>query len=140
MVTYNAVLHAISKEVNSQGKFNSDIGERAKSLLRRMEDGEEGDHISPDIFSYNAVLSALMNSATKDAAAKSQQLLENMSEKDVDPDLLSYTICINTLVKSGVQGSAQKAENLLRTLEKAYAEGNEELKPDVKCYNSGKWT
>lgn len=65
----------------------------------------------PDIFSYNAVLPAFMNSATRDSTVKSQQLLESMAEKDVDPDLLSYTICINTLVKSGVEGSAQKAEN-----------------------------
>jgi hypothetical protein len=141
LITYNAVLHAISKEENSQGtkKVKSDIGERAETLLRRMEDGEEGDYISPDIFSYNAVLSAYMNSATFDAAAKTQQLLQRMRGKDVQPDLLSYTICINTLSKSKVKGSAQKAEDLLRLLEAEYADGCEELKPDVKCYNSGKY-
>lgn len=141
LITYNAVLHAISKEENSQGtkKVKSDIGERAEALLRRMEDGEEGDYISPDIFSYNAVLSAYMNSATFDAAAKTQRLLQQMREKDVQPDLLSYTICINTLSKSRVKGSAQKAEDLLRLLEAEYANGCEELKPDVKCYNSGEY-
>ncbi len=141
VITYNAVLHAISKEENSLGtkKLKSDIGERAEALLRRMEDGEEGDYISPDIFSYNAVLSAYMNSATFDAAAKTQRLLQRMREKDVQPDLLSYTICINTLSKSRVNGSAQKAEDLLRLLEAEYANGCEELKPDVKCYNSGEY-
>ena len=140
LITYNAILHCISKEENSQGtkKVKSNIGDRALALLRRMEDGEEGDHISPDIFSYNATLAAIMNSATFDAASKTQNLLQHMTSKDVQPDLKSYTICINTLSKSRAKGSSQKAEDLLRVLEEAYAKGNEELKPDVKCYNSGK--
>jgi len=140
LVTYNAVLHVISKESGFQhtkkNQCGSDIGERAEGLLRRMEDGEEGEHISPDIFSYNAVLSAYMNCLAPDAASKAQTILQRMNEKDVQPDLLSYTICINTLAKSKAQGSAQNAEDLLRVLENAYADGCEELKPDVKCYNS----
>ena len=141
LITYNAVLHAISKEENSQGtkKVKSDIGQRAEALLNKMEDGEEGEHISPDIFSYNAVLAAYMNSATADAATKTQNILNRMTENDVEPDLLSYTICINTLSKSKAKGSAQQAEDLLRLLEAEYANGCESLKPDVKCYNSGEY-
>jgi hypothetical protein len=103
-----------------------------------MEDGREGEHIVPDLVSYNSVLSAYMNSNTKEADFKTQKLMQHMVTKDVEPDLLSYTICINTLAKSKVRGSAQKADDLLNVLEHAYKEGNASLKPDVKCYNSGK--
>jgi pentatricopeptide repeat protein len=143
LVTYNAVLNAIAKETTSSGskrsQIDSDIGERAESLLFRMEDGAEGDHIVPDIVSYNTVLSAHMNSHAIDAAEKVQAILHRMSDRDIEPDLLSYTACINTLAKSKMQGSAQKAEDLLRKLEEAYAAGNENLKPDIKCYNSGEF-
>ena len=142
LVSYNAVLNAIAKESNtSQSKRNwteSDIGRRAESLLSQMEDGKEGEHIVPDLVSFNSVLSAYMNSNTKEADFKTQKLMQHMVEKDIEPDILSYTICINTLAKSKVKGSAQKAEDLLNVLELAYAEGNVSLKPDVKCYNSGK--
>jgi len=142
LVSYNAVLNAIAKESNtSQSKRNwtaSDIGKRAESLLSEMEDGREGEHIVPDLVSYNSVLSAYMNSNTKEADFKTQKLMQHMVTKDVEPDLLSYTICINTLAKSKVRGSAQKADDLLNVLEHAYKEGNASLKPDVKCYNSGK--
>eukprot|EP00557_Chaetoceros_sp_GSL56_P006495 CAMPEP_0176503992 /NCGR_PEP_ID=MMETSP0200_2-20121128/15682_1 /TAXON_ID=947934 /ORGANISM="Chaetoceros sp., Strain GSL56" /LENGTH=900 /DNA_ID=CAMNT_0017903367 /DNA_START=234 /DNA_END=2934 /DNA_ORIENTATION=+ len=136
LVTYNAVLNAIAKETTSSGnkrsQIDSDIGERAESLLSKMEDGLEGDHIVPDIVSYNTVLSAHMNSHAINAATKVQAILQRMSDRDVEPDLLSYTACINTLAKSKTQGSAQKAEDLLRKLEEVYAVGNEDLKPDVK--------
>jgi len=142
VVTYNAVLNAIANDSRStQSKRNwteSDIGKRAESLLSNMEDGTEGENIVPDLVSYNSVLSAYMNSNTKEAASRTQDLMQRMLENDIEPDLLSYTICINTLAKSKLKGSAQKAEDLLRILEQAYAEGNTSLKPDVKCYNSGK--
>jgi len=142
LVTYNAVLNAIAKEANpndsKRSHTDNDICERAEALLRRMEDGEEGEHIVPDLVSYNTVLSAFMHSLVADAATKAQDLLRRMTENDIEPDLLSYTICINTLAKSKLKGSAQKAEDLLRILEKAYAEGNKDLKPDMMCYNSGR--
>lgn len=142
VVTYNAVLNAIANDSRStQSKRNwteSDIGKRAELLLSNMEDGAEGENIVPDLVSYNSVLSAYMNSNTKEAASRTQDLMQRMVEHDIEPDLLSYTICINTLAKSKLKGSAQKAEDLLRILEQAYAEGNTSLKPDVKCFNSGK--
>lgn len=140
LVTYNAILNCIAKENRmSRTKRNwntSDIGERAESLLHRMETGKEGNHITPDLISYNCVLTAYMNSNTSDSASRAQHLLEKMIDSDIDPDLLSYTICINTLAKSKLQGSAQKAEDLLRILEKASLDGDSSLTPDVKCYNS----
>lgn len=140
VVTYNAVLNAIANDSRStQSKRNwteSDIGKRAELLLSNMEDGAEGENIVPDLVSYNSVLSAYMNSNTKEAASRTQDLMQRMVEHDIEPDLLSYTICINTLAKSKLKGSAQKAEDLLRILEQAYAEGNTSLKPDVKCFNS----
>lgn len=143
LVTYNAVLNAIAKEMmpsgNKRNQMISDKGERAESLLSQMEDGMEGDHIVPDIVSYNTVLSAHMNSHAIDAAEKVQAILQRMSDRDIEPDLLSYTACINTLAKSKMHGSAQKAEDLLRKLEEAFAAGNEDLKPDIKCYNSGEY-
>ncbi len=141
LITYNAVLNAIAKEENPQGmrRVNNDIVERAEALLQQMENGEEGEHITPDVFSYNSVLTAFMNSSISDAATKAKKLLEHMEERDVQPDLVSYTICINTLSKSKLDGAAQSAEDLLHLLEENYANGNEGLKPDVTCYNSGKY-
>lgn len=140
LVTYNAILNCIAKENRmSRTKRNwnaSDIGERAESLLQRMESGKEGNHITPDLISYNSVLTSYMNSNTSDSASRAQHLLEKMIDSDIDPDLLSYTICINTLAKSKLQGSAQKAEDLLRILENASLDGDSSLLPDVKCYNS----
>ena len=140
LITYNAVLNAIAKEENATGvrRVNEDIIERAETLLKRMENGDEGEHIIPDVFSYNAVLTAFMNSSVHDAATKAKKMLENMVERDVQPDLVSYTICINTLSKSKVPWAAQSAHDLLNLLEENYENGCEALKPDVTCYNSGK--
>jgi hypothetical protein len=143
LVTYNSVLNAIAKEASSndskRSRNDNDNHVRAEMLLSRMEEGSEGDHIAPDLVSYNTVLSAYMNSNSTTAATEAQELLQRMIEHDIDPDLLSYTMCINALAKSKLEGSAQKAEDLLDILEKAFAEGNTKLKPDMICYNSSKF-
>ncbi len=144
LVTYNSVLNAMAKEANSndskQNRNDNDNHERAERLLRRMEEGKEGDHIVPDLISYNTVLSAYMNSNSGTAATEAQNLLQRMVEHDIEPDLLSYTMCINALAKSKADGSGRKAEDLLNVMENAYADGNTSLKPDMICYNSSEYT
>jgi hypothetical protein len=137
IITYNAVLHAIAKERTD--KKDEDTGARAEMLLQRLEQGEEGDGLLPDIVSYNTVLSAHMNSFAPDAATKMQNILDRMISFNIEPDLRSYTMCIHALSKSSRKGSAQKAEDFLRYMEESYEGGQKHLKPDIKCYNGGKF-
>jgi len=142
ILTYNSVLYAIAKEKASinrtarSSQHESDKVRRVEMLLKRMEEGKEGDTIKPDIFSYNAVLTAYMESMESEAATKARKLLQHMTDRGIEPDLKSYTICINVLGKSTKKGAACEAQELLETLEQRYKDGCEHLKPDLRCYNS----
>ena len=137
IITYNAVLHAIAKERTD--KKGEDTGVRAEVFLQRLEQGKEGDNIFPDIVSYNTVLSAHMNSGAPDSATKMQNILDRMISFNIEPDKRSYTMCIHALSQSSKEDSAQKAEDFLNYMEESYAAGQKHLKPDLKCYNCGKF-
>ena len=124
LFSYNSVLYAIAKEktsgtggantTSSRGGGGAVNVQRAESLLKRMEDGVEGDTIRPDVVSYNAVLTAYAESRELDAERKTRDMLHRMAERGVDPDLRDYTICINVLGKSSRKGRRWKLRSCWR--------------------------
>lgn len=137
LVTYNAVLHCIAKDRDSNDskhiKSHKNNSEKALRLLTKMNEMES---ITPDLVSYNTVLSSFINNASGDSPRKSLELLEHMVDIGIEPDLLSYTIVINILARSHENGSAEKAEELLNELIASYESGTSTVMPDLKCFNS----
>ena len=64
------------------------------------------DHLSPDVVSYNVVLSA----CAKDARLweRALDLLCNMEENGVDPDLISYSTAVSSCEHAGELASAKQ--------------------------------
>jgi hypothetical protein len=137
LVTYNAVLHCIAKDTDSNDsnhrKGHKNNSDKALLLLSKMN---EMDSITPDLVSYNTVLTSFINNESSDASKKSLELLERMVDVGIEPDLLSYTIVINILARCQENGSARRAEELLHALIASYESGGSSILPDLKCFNS----
>jgi pentatricopeptide repeat protein len=111
--TFNVVLNAIAKG------NGSDAGQRAKKILKRLEElmeSRDDDGLQPDIISYNSVLAAWSKSASVDHDTSN---IENDSEKFMVGKYAAY-----------------EALHLLDHIEERYMNSVQSVKPDVISYNT----
>jgi len=125
---FNAVLLAYANSRQLGG------GKDALELLRFMEQlhlsGEYKD-LSPDRFTFNIIMKALLCCGAKGASKKAHQLLQKMEEDShIKPDLLSYNTVLDSFSK---EGDAQSAERLL---EQMFDSDDKSVKPNAHSYTA----
>ncbi len=131
MFTYTQTIHCIARA----GGPNS--LKMAMDILTKMNDLhlKGRDDLKPDTVSSNAVLAAMANCETKDAATKAEEFLNNM-EKSNDPtsqpNTKSYSTVISALAKSNEKDRVIRAENLLQRME----EGGANIAPNTVTYST----
>ena len=100
-------------------------------------------HVKPSTFLANQVIDAYSKSGKPDAGEHAEEilgLLESLytryQDKDMKPNVQTYTITMNAWAKSRSFGKAKRAYTLLAQMEKAYKEGNHDVKPNVFAYTA----
>ena len=95
--------------------------------------------VKPDVFSYNAILSAY---ALCDPD-KANMILVGMEDSEntlkcvhVKPNAFCYTTCMNGYAKSGLRDKGRKAYELLQRMKSSYKSGNTDAKPNVVAYTA----
>jgi len=130
-VIFSSVINCIAK---CGGK---DAGSVAIRILNRMQNMyKDGDlDLRPDTVTINTTLSALANTETREAARRSEHLLEAMitgNDPIMAPNVKSYTLVISAWAKSGAKESVEKIEKLLLDMEKV----DDEAKPNTVTYST----
>jgi hypothetical protein len=140
---YNACLDNWSRWSNPTKK-GTGSAQRALALLRRLKDHSDPS-ISPDNFSYGAVLKSLASTNRKDGAAQAMALIKEMEalyEDDplgkVQPNVVAYSSLINAIANSGGgQSAALEAEQVLQKMVDLDKSGaNRSAKPNAYTYEA----
>jgi pentatricopeptide repeat protein len=126
-VTYNAVMHAHSKQGDTK---------RAAEILEFMENSSGIELITND---YNVMLGA---HAKLGEARQAEIILKRMIDRcnelgeecECTPDLYSYNMLLSAWAKSDEQGRGKRAEDIFEMLEKRFQNGEFEWKPDARTY------
>ena len=147
-VTYGTVLHALAQ---------AGMAHEAESILDSLEDdynafidqseSEEQSLIPesvviPGLTIYNSVLNAWANSFLRNAAERSESLLNRMKvlhqtgrNSGVDPDMISLSTVMKCYAQSKSKEGTERAEELLDQAIALYNEGNRKVKPDAIMFN-----
>jgi pentatricopeptide repeat protein len=147
-VTYGTVLHALAQ---------AGMAEEAESILDSLEDdynavidNAEADEqgiipesvVVPGLTIYNSVLNAWANSFQRNAAERSESLLNRMKvlhqtgrNADVDPDMISLSTVMKCHAQSKSKEGTERAEELLDQAIAMYHQGNLKVKPDSIMFN-----
>lgn len=131
LVSWNSLLSAYAKS------RNFDAVERAERALERMDTLYSSGVLEgkPDTISFNCLLHCLAKSSRNDAGVHCEQILEKMEsrwaagDKNVKPDFRSVGAAIQAWLK---QNNLEKAEVLLCKMCRAYANGEESMKPSIE--------
>lgn len=126
-VIFNQVMNIYSKG----GMVGS--SEKCENLLKRMDDlaGKGNQQVSPDVRTYNILLSAYANEKGPADAEKVLQRLE--SHRCIKPNSISFITCMDAFAKVG---DAHNNLRILSLMEKAFESGNVHAKPTRRAYVS----
>jgi pentatricopeptide repeat protein len=142
VISYTCVIDALTKS------RNENAAERAQKILERMlKFANEGDvTVQPNAITYNTVINTWASSGRPDAAEKAEELLKRMEKiyesgecKKARPNTISYTSVIDAYARSKSKNNALDAERVFKRMEQKYTEGNENAKPNVHSFNTGKY-
>ena len=150
-VTYGTVLHALAQ---------AGMALEAESILDSLEDDynafidqsskadqlgiipESDSVILPGLTIYNSVLNAWANSFQRNAAERSESLLNRMKvlhqtgrNCTVDPDMISLSTVMKCHAQSKSKEGTERAEELLDQAIAMYHQGNWKVKPDAIMFN-----
>eukprot|EP00985_Skeletonema_marinoi_P007646 scaffold3384_cov122-Skeletonema_marinoi.AAC.4 len=151
-VSYGTVLHALAQ---------AGMAQEAESILDSLEDDynafidqSESDEQSlmlesvvesvvvPGLTIYNSVLNAWANSFQRNAAERSESLLNRMKvlhqtgrNSGVDPDMISLSTVMKCHSQSKSKEGTERAEELLNQAIAMYHQGNWKVKPDSIMFN-----
>ena len=135
----NAVLHAWAKS-------KSDFAlERAQAIIHRMETlCFDRPELTPNVISYNTVISLHAKSGDADGAEVLLRRMQNLSQdsdtKDIfascATDIISYNSVIAAWSKRKTPKAAERTERILRGMEDRYARGLSNFLPDACTYSS----
>lgn len=153
-VTYGTVLHALAQ---------AGLAYEAEAILDSLEDDynafidqidRESESSSsqqiiaadsvtvPSLTIYNSVLNAWANSYQRNAAERSESLLERMKvlcrtgrNTNVDPDMISMSTVMKCHAQSKTKEGTERAEELLDQAIAMYHQGNWKVKPDSIMLN-----
>lgn len=131
--SYNLALETICRAQESSAQI------RTARWLKKMVKSE---HVDPDSFSFNQVLSALANSNQEGAADTALQLLRYMDEaykggvhRYAPPTHRSFLAVLSAYAGTGGREAADQAQSLLDEMKTRYKNGEYRLKPTSACYN-----
>ena len=156
--SYTAVINAYARSIehavqNETKDFVSRKVERAlelyNTLIRlHLNAGEEDEKFKPNKFTYSSIINCLAKSGLVLAAKRADDLLQYMIKQTLendksgiqkDADLFPDTVVVSTVILAyaqiGTPGAAERAEQLLEYLEEQERQGNQNLRPDLMCYN-----
>ena len=94
----------------------------ALSKLKSKEGALEADQVfehkktSPNLFTYNALLSAWSKSKSYDSIDRCKDILTEMHNKNITPDIISYSYYVNSIAH-------HDSACAIRTLDKIHKEG-----------------
>ena len=98
--------------------------------------------VIPGLTIYNSVLNAWANSFQRNAAERSESLLNRMKvlyqtgrNSGVDPDMISLSTVMKCHSESKSKEGTERAEDLLDQAIALYNEGNRKVKPDSILFN-----
>jgi len=123
-ISYNSLLHAISKESDPWWSTQAD------SILQEMRE----KNIPMSIITYNVLMTVRGRSMAKDGAARAEELLRNMENEGLTRNEMSYNICIDAYAR---RGNHVKAESLLSEMLSLYEdEGDLSCRPSIHSFAS----
>ena len=148
-VTYGTVLHALAQagmpheaEIlldSLEDDYNAFIDEESESEQQGL--GAESV-IVPSLTIYNSVLNAWANSYQRNAAERSESLLDRMKvlhrtgrNINVEPDMISLSTVMKCHAQSKTKKGTERAEELLDQAIEMYHQGNWKVKPDSIMFN-----
>jgi hypothetical protein len=133
--SYNLVIDAYAKSRDLQG------GQKAEQLLKEMEVQfcQGNREIMPNTFTYSTVIDARSND--RDSGKHAEELLDRMNQihKLYDgaiPDTAVYNSVMNVYSIQGDKQSVNRIKAILEFMEDSFAQGNENLKPNIISYNT----
>ena len=125
--SYNALLSAWS------GSKSPIAIDRVLEILQEME---ESDHVQPDAYTYNIVMTSYSNRSEYGSAKAAEDILLRFSERhvrgvlDKGPETMSFNIVMKAWSNSGDEKGPVRAMEIYSLMEKLNAEGHEHVKPD----------
>lgn len=122
-VSYNSVLHAITKERDPKW-----LG-CAEDLLQEMKD----NNIPVGQVTYHVLMNIYGKNNDRNGAKKAEELLRSMDEANLHTNDISYNICIDAYAR---RGDHEKAESLLEEMIVLSERGREECKPTIHSFAS----
>lgn len=134
--TYNALIDAYARA------GGIDMAENALRVLKDMNNiyvEKTNRYIRPDVFSYNAVISAFATCAPRrsDAILKIlEKSCEENNPANVQPNCFCYSTCIDAYAKSNEKNKAMMAYQLLQRMKRTYLSGVTTAKPNVVVFTT----
>jgi hypothetical protein len=103
-----------------------------------IEQSQKGmSNLKPDEVTFSSVMNCWARSKEKGAAERAERILTLLEENDFKPSPTAYATVINAWSKSFDICAPERAMALLNKMEKSYEHGNESLRPNAYCFNSG---
>ena len=146
-VTYGTVLHALAQvgmAHEAEHILDSLEDDYNAYMDQSASDGEDlpGSVVIPGLTIYNSVLNAWANSYQRNAAERSESLLNRMKvlhqtgrNSGVDPDMISLSTVMKCHSQRKSKEGTERAEELLNQAIAMYHEGNWKVKPDSIMFN-----
>jgi Pentatricopeptide repeat domain len=120
--SYNTVLAAYAKSRGGKA-----AAERAQQFL-------EHTMPSPDVISYNALLTTWARSGVPQAGVRAEDILRDMP---IPPNAKSYAAVMDAWSRSRTEEAAARAHGLLKELQDLFEQTEDEhLRPNCICYSS----
>jgi hypothetical protein len=135
---YNLLLYALANSNSSRG----DAAERADKILRTMlaayRRGDE--NVKPDINSYNQVISSWARGTSAGFEYRMQsvldELLKHAVQMNIQPNADTFNTVMGGWLKSNKPEAQERIEDTLEKMQKSFASGNEDAKPDRVSINT----
>ncbi len=142
-ITYATAIKAIGYSLDP------DAPTAAERILRRMYTLTESGtiHVPPTVGNYNAVITALSTSGSKQQKAanarKAEALLVEMIQRSrlegefmVEPTVITWGSVLRAWADSGEPDSGEQAQRVLEQFEEWFSGGNCQARPNVVCYTT----
>jgi pentatricopeptide repeat protein len=113
---------------------------QAMELLKKIQELSESgmESLKPNTIVYNCVLNGLAQSGM---AEEAEGILEEMKSLSAEgypcaPDVVTISCVCRAFANSKLPGTGPRAEKYLRETSECYVEGDTQMKPDTRLYNS----
>lgn len=133
LTTYNTHLHCLS--INSSPQ-TPELAIEAELLLDRMVQRYSERKLTsrPNLFSYNLVLKAIVNTRTSDVAVRASRFLLKLT-RQVKPDTVSFNRVLSSFSIHRGPSLARKAHDMLRYMEVSHQSGlYPKARPDATSF------